>query len=199
MRCQEPHFGVARRKLFASVVNGGHYEYTKGAAMLESSLGCAKALACESFALLRMLHLPCLPFPPHTHSLHLSGTHTLVVLLALARLQGMLCLLSCSFCTLSGSSSARSRSCSRSRLTLALLLLLQRIANALWTSPISVDPPLLLLAFVLCRPLPLPSATFSFAVVPYDCLACCSTAIGLCCAASTYGSILYVTDSLHFS
>lgn len=60
MRCQEPHFGVARRKLFASVVNGRHYEYTKGAAMLESSFG-AKAVARKlrlRFASLRILDLP---------------------------------------------------------------------------------------------------------------------------------------------
>lgn len=36
MRCHELHFGAARRKLFASVVNGRHYEYTKGAAPFKS-------------------------------------------------------------------------------------------------------------------------------------------------------------------
>lgn len=164
MRCQEPHFGVARRKLFASVVNGGHYEYTKGAAMLESSfvgrkLLHAKALLC--FACYTCLaYTASLPFPRHTHSVHLAGTHTScaartrtparhvmpaqLLLLHAQRLK--LCSLSLShllsLCW---------------RLTLALLLLLQRIANALWTSPISVDPPLpllllALLAFVLCRP-----------------------------------------------
>lgn len=223
MRCQEPHFGVARRKLFASVVNGGHYEYTKGAAMLESSfvgrkLWHAKALLC--FACYTCLaYTASLPFPPHTHSVHLAGTHTSCAArtrtLARHVMPAQLLLLHAQrlklFCSLSLSHLLSL--CWR--LTLALLLLLQRIANALWTSPISVDPPLLLLlllpllAFVLCRP-PLAAPPYTIChflfcccwfcfVVPCDCLACCSAAIGLCCAASTYGSILYVTDSLHFS
>lgn len=86
MRCQELHFGTARRKLFASVVNGRHYEYRKGAAMLESSIAKASiskalqiTLACNPpFLSLPLGSTQCISF---THNV-LCCSHSLLARLA---------------------------------------------------------------------------------------------------------------------